>query len=398
MRIMIAGTFVFPEGAAGRAVHMQAKGLAEAGHDVEVVACRSALQQRQATLDSFSVKCFDHGEEQKSGLSRRLHWMYAQFGMLHYLLVSVWGQRFDCIMFYGVAPVFAFVAPIARILRQRTCLIQYDIEKTTVFLGFLDYLRRQLAICSEKVLARTSSLIIIGYSSALEDDFRRMAPQTPRVKVWPPTDTAFFACGSKERARSRLGVWTDRLVVYAGSISRLEGVDVLLQAIPTIVEQCPKLKLVIAGSVASYDPVCGRPIDYEEMAWELRAGANVVFTGMLPADQVVDLLAAADCLVIPKVDHPANSAASPIKMGEYLASGRPVVATRVSELDTWLRHSEDVWFCRPGDPVDLAAGIVCVLADDRLAKKLGTNGGRVARYVCDYHEWARRVEDALGVV
>lgn len=397
MRILIAGTFVFPEGAAGRAVHMQAKGLTEAGHDVMVVACRCAMQDRQATLDGFSVQCFDAGEEQSGRLSRRLHWMKAQLGMLHYLVASAWRHRFDQVLFYGEAPVFALYAPIARLLRQRTCLIQYDLTRTSVTLGFRDYLRRQLIIGSEKLLAQTSSLIIIGYSPSLEENFRRMAPKTPRVKVWPPTDTAFFACGSRERARSRLGVWTDRLVVYAGSISRLEGIDVLLEAVPIIVEQCAMLKLVIAGSVISYDPVCGRPIDYEVMARELGVGGSVIFTGMLPADQVVDLLAAADCLVMPKVDHPANSAASPIKIGEYLASGRPVVATRVCELDTWLRHGEDVWFCQPGDPADLAAAIVRVLADADLARKLGVNGMIAAHDVCDYQEWARRVEAALQV-
>lgn len=397
MRILMAGTFTFPQGAASRAVHMQAKGLAEAGHDVVVVVCLGSTRQKYARLDGFTVRSFDSTEEGRCGLPGQFRWLKAQLGMLLYLLASVLGRRFDCIMFYGVAPIFAFVVPIARLLRQRTCLIQYDLMETDVFLGFWNYLYRKLIVGSEKFLARYVSLIIIGYSSALEDIFQYIAPETPRIKVWPPTDTTYFASGDGARARSRWGLSECRLVVYAGSISRLEGSDVLLRAVPEVKHQCPDMKLVIAGPVTQFDPVCGQPLDYELLAQELGIDNAVLFAGVLPTDQFVDLLAAADCLVMPKVDHPANAAASPIKMGEYLASGRPVVASRVCELDKWLRHGEDIWFCEPGNVRDLAHAIVQMLVVSELAKEIGRSGQQAAREVCDYRAWARRVGSALQV-
>lgn len=391
MRILMTGTFTFPQGAASRATHMQAKGLVEAGHNVIVLVCSSSTKEKLVRLDGFTVRAFDTITGRDRGL---LCWLKAQFQMLLYLLTSVFGQEFDYIIFYGVAPVFALVIPIARLLRQRTCLIQYDLMETNVFLGFWNYLHRQLIIGSERLLARNSSLIIIGYASALENVFRRIAPQTPRVRVWPPTDMAFFASGDGARARSRLGLGNRKLVVYAGSISRLEGSDILLRAMQDATIQCPDMKLVIAGSVTQFDPVSGRPLDYELLAQELGVQNRVLFAGVLPTDQFVDLLAAADCLVMPKVDHPANAVASPIKVGEYLASGRPVVASRVCELDQWLRHGQDIWFCRPGDPIDLAAAIVHILTDEHLAQNMGANGRQVGYDVCNYHAWVQHVEGA----
>jgi len=390
----MAGTFTFPQGAAGRAVHLQAKGLSEAGHSVTVLVCRSARWE-DTRLDGFTIRSFGSAEGRQEGLLGSLGWVNVQFKMLLYLLLSLLGRRFDCIIFYGVAPVFAFVTPTAWLLGQQSCLVQYDLTELDVFLGLWNYLYRKLIVSSEKLLARHSSLIIIGYSSALEDVFDRVAPKTPRVKVWPPTDTPYFASGNGARARDRWGVDGCRLVVYTGAISRLEGIDVLLRSIPELTHQHPDMKVVIAGPVMQFDPVCGQPLNYDLMTRELGIENSVLFTGTLSSDQVVDLLAAADCLVMPKVNHPANAVASPIKVGEYLASGRPIVASRVCELDKWLQHGQDIWFCRPGDQRDLTAAIGRVLADRQLAQRLSANGRKAAHDVCDYHVWVKRVEDAL---
>lgn len=397
MRALIVGTFIFPQGAAGRATHMQALGLAQAGHEVVVAACRSAVRPSGTKLDGFTVKSFGSAEEGGNGLSGRLHWIKAQLGLLAYLLISVFGRRFDCIMFYGVAPIFAVVAPIASLLRRRTCLIQYDLMNTGVFAGFWNYLYRQLIIGSEIILARCASLIIIGYATALADVFKQMAPTTPRVRVWPPTDTLRFGTGNADRARHRYGVENQKLVVYAGAIGRLEGIDILLSAVPEAQRLCPNFKVFLAGPILQNDYVSGRPMDFEQMVHDLGIREAVQFVGVLPTDQLLDLLAAADCLVMPKIDHPSNTAASPIKVGEYLAAGRPVVASRVCELDTWLKHGEDIWFCAPGDQQSLAEAIAQVLTDVDLAGKLAANGQKKAHQVCDYRAWVSRVEAALNI-
>lgn len=391
----MAGTFIYPRGAAGRAVQMQARGLAEAGHHVTVAMARGESAERQIAVDGFTVLTFGSVAGMTGGLAGRFRWATAQVGLLVYLLRAVLGRRFDCLMFYGVAPIFAVVAVIARLWKQPTCLIQYDLLETKVYLGFWDYIQRQLIIGSEKLLARCAALIIIGYSSALEAVFQRIAPQTPRVKVWPPTDTVLFASGDGVRMRHNWELGEQKLIVYTGSISRLQGSDLLLKAMPSVLQQHQDVKLVITGPVASFDPAGGRPLDYQMLAEELGIEDNVIFAGVLPVNQLLDVQMAADCLVMPKIGHPVNEVQSPIKVGEYLASGRPVVASRVCELDTWLRHGEDIWLCRPGDPADLAAAIVRVLTDEALAQRLGANGQIAARRVCDYRVWAQRVEAAL---
>ena len=88
----------------------------------------------------------------------------------------------------------------------------------------------------------------------------------------------------------------------------------------------------------------------------------------------------------PKVEHPANHMAAPIKIAEYLASGRPVLTTRVCELEEWLVDGQDVLFCRAGDPEALAGGICQVLTDVELVDRLSRGGASVARRVCDYRD------------
>lgn len=393
----MAGTFIYPRGAAGRAVQMQARGLAEAGHHVTVAMARGENAARRSAVDGFTVLTFGSVAEMTGGLAGRFRWFLAQVGLLAYLVGAVLSRRFDCIMFYGVAPIFAVVAVIARLRKRPTCLIQYDLMNTGVFAGFWNYLYRQLIVGSEIILARCASLIIIGYATALADVFRQMAPTTPRVRVWPPTDTLRFGTGNADCARHRYGVENQKLVVYAGAIGRLEGIDILLSAVPEAQRLCPNFKVFLAGPILQNDYVSGRPMDFKQMVHDLEIHEAVQFVGVLPTDQLLDLLAAADCLVMPKIDHPSNTAASPIKVGEYLAAGRPVVASRVCELDTWLKHGEDIWFCAPGDQQSLAEAIAQVLTDVDLAGKLAANGQKKAHQVCDYRAWASRVETALNI-
>jgi glycosyltransferase involved in cell wall biosynthesis len=73
-----------------------------------------------------------------------------------------------------------------------------------------------------------------------------------------------------------------------------------------------------------------------------------------------------------------NNVASPIKIAEYLAAGRAVVSSNISELDKILKHMDNVYFCTPGNAEEFAVGIEMLINDKKLRKELSANALKVA--------------------
>jgi glycosyltransferase involved in cell wall biosynthesis len=384
----MTGTFSFPEGGLGaaRALRMQAKGLAASGHDVLVATCRGGAEKGNGRLEGFRIRNFATLPRGRCIVAAGCLWCKGQVGMFVFLLYAVVRGRFDSIVFYDPAPVFALISLVGRTLKRHTCFVGGDLH---------DPAERPLLAWAERVLFKHVSLIIVGGSPLLEKYVATIAPTTSRVRLFPPTDSLYFAAGDGTRARSTLALGEGRLIVYAGAISRLEGIDVLLRAMAKVIATVPDAVLAIAGPVLAWDPVCGEPIDYKRLAEELGLDEKVRLLGVLELSAVADLMAAAAVLMNPKVDHWANRAAAPIKLGEYLASGRPVVSTNVCQLDEWLVDGRDVVFCRAGDAGALADGVIAVLTDASLAERLARNGPKIAREVCDYRVWGRKVTEAI---
>jgi glycosyltransferase involved in cell wall biosynthesis len=116
---------------------------------------------------------------------------------------------------------------------------------------------------------------------------------------------------------------------------------------------------------------------------------RVQFTGLVPPAQVAGLLRAADVLVLP---NPASAIStrftSPLKLFEYMAAGRPIVATDLPALREVLRDGETAVLVTPGDAAALAAGIERVITDAQLAGRLAS----AARAAVDDYTWDRRAE------
>jgi glycosyltransferase involved in cell wall biosynthesis len=384
----MAGTFSFPEGGlgAGRALFMEAKGLARSGHDVVVVSCKGSTREDGATVSGVRLERFVFsGEDGKRTVSKS-EWLYAQARMCVSLLGRVARRQYQSVIFYGPAPVFVPAAVFARLVGQHTAFILGDLFPRR---------ERPILAWASRVLVSQVRLVIIGGSPQLEAGARRRAGAPCVIRLFPPTDTAFFGSGDAARGREALGIREGRIVAYAGAISRLEGIDVLVRAMALVKRRVPDAVLVVVGPVLERDPVSGPPVDYDGLVRSFELAGSVRFSGTLRSADVADALAAADVLVNPKIAHALNEAAAPIKIGEYLAAGRPVVTTRTCELDRWLVDRQDALFCEPGSAESLASAIEEVLTDPELADVLSKRGPVAAREVCDYRAWGRSVSEAL---
>lgn len=184
----------------------------------------------------------------------------------------------------------------------------------------------------------------------------------------------------------RLAVSPAPVLGYSGHLYPWKGADVLLDA----VAELPGVRGLIVG---------GHPgeADLERLrqrADRLGISSRVEFTGMVAPREVASRLEAADVLVLP---NPATAVSerytSPLKLFEYLAMGRPIVASDLPAIREVLRDGENAVLFEPGRASALADAVRSVLRDPALAGSLA----RRARETAREYSWDRRAErlDAL---
>ncbi len=182
---------------------------------------------------------------------------------------------------------------------------------------------------------------------------------------------------AREIARS-----SDRpLVVYAGHLYAWKGVDVLLEALVEV----PEADGLIVGGHAK-EPDLAR---VRALADKLGIGSRVRFTGLVDPPDVRALLSQASVLVLP---NPASAIStrftSPLKLFEYMAARRPIVATDLPAMREVLTPDVNAILVAPGSAPALSAGIRRVLSDPELVVRLSE---AAATAVLDY-TWDRRAE------
>jgi glycosyltransferase involved in cell wall biosynthesis len=173
-----------------------------------------------------------------------------------------------------------------------------------------------------------------------------------------------------------------RVVIgYAGHLYPWKGVDVLLEALA----QMPEVRGIIVGGHEK-EPDLAR---LKTLAGRLGIENRVTFTGWVPPRAVPQLLARADVLVLP---NPASAistrSTSPLKLFEYLAAGRAIVASDLPSIREVLRHEIDSLLVAPGDAAALASAIRRLSQDE--AFRLGLSR-RALESAADY-TWERRAE------
>ncbi len=173
------------------------------------------------------------------------------------------------------------------------------------------------------------------------------------------------------------------VVVYAGHLYDYKG-------IPTIIEAAGLLPDI------DFHLIGGQPEDIERqkiIIKELKVN-NIVLHGMKKHSEVPPYLWHADVLLLPlSANHPSAEWTSPVKLGEYLASGTPIVATDIIALRDWL-SDDDVHFVLPDDGNALAQGILEVLNNSEYAHALGTHGLIKAKPL-SYENRAKTILDML---
>ena len=154
------------------------------------------------------------------------------------------------------------------------------------------------------------------------------------------------------------------VVGYAGHLYPWKGVDTLIEALATV----PAAKAVIIGG----QPGEGDGARLQALARARGVAQRTVFTGWQRPADVAAFLLDCDILVLPNVRSTLSERyTSPLKLFEYLAAGRPIVASNLPALREILTDGINALLVEPGNAAALAAALNSLAHDPSLADRLG---------------------------
>ena len=124
--------------------------------------------------------------------------------------------------------------------------------------------------------------------------------------------------------------------------------------------------------------------------------ANIILTGQKKYSEIPLYLKAADCLVITGTakDERSFRFTSPLKLFEYMASARPIVASDTESIREVLEHKKNAWLVRPDDEKAMADGIMFILNTPDSAD----NFAKQARFDVENYTWGKRAEKIISAI
>jgi len=152
--------------------------------------------------------------------------------------------------------------------------------------------------------------------------------------------------------------------VYAGSYGNKDGVLLLINAFDKLSNKYPDIQLLLLGKITKESL---RKI-------QLLENKNIIHLGYLDEKNYWLKLCEADILCMTRVDSLYANAGFPFKLGEYLATRRPVIVTDTSDIKYYLTDKKDCVMAKPSDEVSLIEAIEYLIKNPDKRKKIGNNG------------------------
>ena len=190
--------------------------------------------------------------------------------------------------------------------------------------------------------------------------------------------------------RQRLGIDDRPVVGFVGTLKAWHGTATLIRAMGILARKRGadrSLYLLIVGDGPERDRL-------EQLVADESLTSMIRFTGMIAHDQMPAYIAAMDIAVAP-YDQTPDFYFSPLKLFEYMAAGKPIVAAGIGQIAECIQDGETGLLYPPGDDAALTRAIEQLLADRRQAMALGRSAQEAARMSHSWRHNARIVTDLI---
>lgn len=302
-----------------------------------------------------------HDEESPNELYPNIHFIqipeHGRIDIRSYLkfikvIKSVYNKN-SVILFYDL-PYYSFI------FNAKNYNVFAEVTEVPLFGKQSSIIKKLLSILIFKAAQGFSGLLVI--SKSLEEYFSKKNVKNIQV-------INMFV--DKSRFEGLTKKTNEKYVGYCGTIStHKDGVDDLIRAFSILSKKYPYYKLYLFGRFESdtVKEVLMHEID------DLQLSSKVIFTGPVASSEMPQKLMDASILALAR---PANLQAQygfPTKLGEYLATGNPVVLTKVGDIPLFLNDNENAFLVEPNDYHAFAKKLIWVVEHPEDAEHVAKSG------------------------
>lgn len=152
------------------------------------------------------------------------------------------------------------------------------------------------------------------------------------------------------------------------------GLDTLTEAFIQLKSKIPGIALTVLGKI---------PEEVEPQVQMLKNHSEAKFTEFIDYDKLKKIIGSADVCVVPFKSVPDLAQTYPVKVLEYLAMGKPVVASRIAGIKTMVQDGHNGILFNPGDVDDLVKKIEFLYRNKSLCEKISKNARNLdSKYDC----------------
>ena len=206
-----------------------------------------------------------------------------------------------------------------------------------------------------------------------------------KVTVIPnAANTEHFKPMDQEACRKELGLGNNPIIGFVGGLAPWQGLEYLIQAAPQILEKIPDAEFIIVGDGPQKEELL-------KQTQNQKLENKIKFTGKQPYNKIPTYINAFDiCVVLKK---PMTSGYSPLKLYEYLACGKPVIASDLPGFELLKEERIGLVIC-PGDVDAIASSVVSLLGDEARRMDYGQRG---RRYAEEKNSWGANADRLINL-
>jgi glycosyltransferase involved in cell wall biosynthesis len=361
-------------------VEKEAKTLIDNGHEVHLLAIGKAEQQREEMVNNIHV----HGVNPPFYNKPMIGYFFYFFHFRYWLAFKI--ERMIKKYSYEALHVHDLPFAMATMIAGMHCDVPviFDMHEHYVEMMRSNFevqgrsvpLLPSLLAFEEKSVCKNVHKVVVVVGEQRERIAKLYG--IPKEKIEVISNTADISLlsqfESEQNARKSREKWT---VSYVGGFSKHRGIDVLINAIPRMLEKHKNVHLVLVGE----DPFRKR---LEGLVRSLGIQEHVTFTGWVPFEKAMGHVKGSDICVIPYHNTPHTATTVPHKLFQYMFFKKPVLGADVMPLKRIITETMCGLVFKAGDSKDLAEKLVHMVDDEEGIEEMGRNGHRA---VIEKYNW-----------
>ena len=261
--------------------------------------------------------------------------------------------------------------------------VVWEASKWGVKRGFWGYYLENFV---EKSALEKADLVAV-VSENVKSKVVKMGIPAHKVLVSPmAVDPQLFQAGdlTAHQLRKELNLEGKTVIGWTGSFRSFHGINFLIEAFGKISSSYPNCRLLLVGDGSERR-------DAQELVRRLGIQDSVIFTGRKPFREIPQYISVFDIAVV-SAKNVAEFHYSPLKLREYLAAGKPVLAPNAGEIPNIFGNEEHLKLFEAGDVDSIVSGVEFYLDNQFKRDKIGASG---QAFALSTSTWERELKKSL---